>query len=324
MSDYKNRVIGQLQDAERRRNERLDVCFDLTASVEERVTAFGNVGSLTEEGHFRQAMALVDDDTADERLRAVALEKSAQRIGADEQLIDRVIDMMNDSALPARLRRAAVRVVQVSSFASPIFPAMRPAYMGALRTLIDDEDRSLSDTAVEYLALSKDEYVQRRLIEGLEDPDREITEPEKAVQYLSYDLHADHFPILRRLVQHPPNEQTRREALRNLGADSDSVGLLQAHLDNREEAPEVRHLCAVALQNLDQPGFQAKANEIIEDDAEDDELKVALVNTLLHTLGHDRAPLKTGLRRVMEISADDGTRSRAKKLLNLVEPESDQ
>ena len=48
--------------------------------------------------------------------------------------------------------------------------AHRPRYLSTLRGLIDDPSSSIRDSAIEVLAMNQDEYVQRRLIEGLEDP----------------------------------------------------------------------------------------------------------------------------------------------------------
>jgi HEAT repeat protein len=153
--------------------------------------------------------------------------------------------------------------------------------------LIDDPSRSIRESAIEHLAMNQDEYVQRRLIEGLEDPKKRIAKPEKAVQLLSYDLHAEHFPLLRRLAQEPPNQKTRMEALRNLGADAASADLLRAALANESEDPEVRHLSAVALQRIDPAGFEAEADRIVGEEGVEPELKVALLNTKLHTPGVD-------------------------------------
>jgi hypothetical protein len=167
-----------------------------------------------------------------------------------------------------------------------------PAYLDALRSVIDDEDKALRETALESLALRSDEYVQRRLIEGLNDPGKEIIKPEVAIQLLSYDLHADHFPILRRIAENPPNARTKKEALRNLAADANSQGLLVKTLEDKNEDPETRHVCAVALQSLHPESLRPIAKDLILDENEDEELKAALLNTLRHTedpkaLGND-------------------------------------
>ena len=321
MSDYKKKTLEQLEDTQKRKSENLSTCFDSSKSTDERLSAFKSVGSIVDDVYFGKAVELVFDPEADDRLRAAALERISHAVGKDEALLSKVINMLNDKNSPDVVRQAALSVLQVNSFSSPIFPAMRPDYMGALRSLVDDENRDLGEAAIETLALNKDEYVQRRLLESLENPEEQITKPEMAIQFLSYDLHADHFPVLRKLATESPDVKARTEALRNLAADSDSIDILEKALENNEESPEVRHICAVALQNMVPSKFLATAEKIIEDDAEDEGLQIALLNTLMHTPGTDKKKLSVNLNRVMERTQNEETKSRARNLSRLMEPE---
>jgi HEAT repeat protein len=323
MSEYKKQTLQALERAQQDRADKRAACFDDSRSLEERLRAFEQIGSILDQEFFGRALALVENAEANPRLRAAAIEKIAYLIGKDESLLDKVIFMLNDRTLPEELRQSALKVLQTNSFSSPIFPSKRPAYLAALRALIDDENKKLRETAIDYLALNRDEYVQRRLVEGLESPDKQITKPEVAVLYLGYDLHADHFPILRKLARNPPNEQTRREALRNLAADSDSKELLRETLANQNENPEIRHICAVALQNLDPASFRAEASRIIDDSSEDEELKVSLLNTMLHTPGSDTEKITADLNKLMESPRKD-TKAGANKLFRLLEPKKGQ
>jgi HEAT repeat protein len=319
MSEFKKQTLQALERAQQDRADKRTACFDDSRSLEERLRAFEQIGSILDQEFFGRALVLVENAEANPRLRAAALEKIAYLIGKDESLLDKVIFMLNDRTLPEELRQSALKVLQTNSFSSPIFPSKRPAYLAALRALIDDENKKLRETAIDYLALNRDEYVQRRLVEGLESPEKQITKPELAVLYLGYDLHADHFPILRKLAMNPPNKQTRREALRNLAADSDSKDLLKKTLADQNEDPEIRHICAVALQNLDPASFRAEANRIIDERSENEELKVSLLNTLLHTPGSDTEKITADLNRLMEAPRED-TKAGANKLFRLVEP----
>ena len=323
MSEYKKKVLKDLEAAAQRSREQTEIAFDSSRAVDERINALQGAASISQDESFRKAMAVVDDTAADGRLRAAALGKMSHLLGSDGPLLEKTIAMTTDTTLPDALRESAVRVLQANTFSSPNFPAQRPAYLGALRTLVDDGNRDLADVAIEYLALDKDEYVQRRLMEGLENPDQpelQITAPERAVQYLSYDLHADHFPILRKLAKNPPNSKTRMEALRNLAADSDSVGLMRETLADKDEEPEVRHLCAVALQGLDPANLDAQTDSIIEDPSESEALKVALINTKIHTPGVDRESVAADLGKVGTQSAEAETRKGTEKLSQIMAP----
>jgi len=317
MSDYKKRALEALDAAEKEGGKQLEAAFDASKSVNKRLAAFKSIGSISDEVHLARALDLVDDAKADGRLRAAALDKISHQLGKDEARLEKLTRMMTDKTLPDPLREAALRGLQANSFSAPTFLANRPAYMGALRALVDDDNKALRESAIEYLAMNKDEYVQRRLVEGLEHPKKKITASELAVQYLAYDLHADHFPILRKLVQNPPNKKTRMEALRNLAADSDSKELLAKTLADKKEDPEVRHLCAVALQRMDPKGFDVASNRIVRAKGENSELKVALLNTKLHAPGAEVAEVAAELEKVTKMAKGRALKS-SRRLSTLI------
>ena len=318
MSDYKERLLESLDAAAQSNREHLLAALDPTTSTKERLEAFKRIGSISDDDVVRKVLVLVDDPEADAELRATALDKISYRLGKDEQLLDKLTAMMADKTLPDPLREAALRGVQANSFSSPTFLANRPTYMGALRALVNDDNTSLRETAIEYLAMNNDEYVQRLLVEGLENPKVKLTKPELAVQYLAYDLHADHFPILRKLVRNPPNKKARMEALRNLAADSESVDIMQETLADKKENPEVRHLCAVALQRMAPAKFEKAANGILRAKSEDAELKVALANTMLHTPGADVSKVAASLKKVIKSTSKRATKAQGRRLASLV------
>ena len=318
MSEYKKKTLESLKVAEKKSRKDLKTAFSKRASLEKRLTAFDSLGSITDEDMVNQALEIVDDNKADPELRAMALTKIANQLGKDEFRLDSLIKMMANKSLPGSVREAALKGMQVNSFSSPIFLSRRPEYLGALRALIDDENKTLRETAIEYLAMNKDEYVQRRLLEGLTNPKKKITKPELAVQYLAYDLHADHFPVLRKLVQNPPNKKTRMEALRNLAADSESKSMLQKVMADKEEDPEVRHLCAVGLQRIDPASFEKSTQRILKAKTENDELKVALLNTMLHTPGTEVNRLTNELEKTLKTAKGRALKG-GKHLSNLIE-----
>lgn len=319
MSKYKEQALRALETAEQKCRHDRAVAFDDSQSIEARLKAFACIGSISDELLVSQALEIVDDPEADERLRAVALEKISHGIGQDSKLLDKLSLMLTDKSLPDAVRKTALRVMQANSFSSPTFLANRPTYLGALRALIDDEHKGIAESAIEYLAMNKDEYVQRRLIEGLQDPKKKLTKPQLAVQYLSYDLHADHFPILRKLAVDPPNKKTRMEALRNLAADADSIPLMKKTMADEKEAPEVRHLSAVALQRLDPSSFDEQADRILEAEAEDAELKVALINTKFHSPGADAKKLASDLDQLIGTTRRRKAKAKARLLSALVQ-----
>ncbi|ALI97725.1 hypothetical protein [Rufibacter tibetensis] len=284
MTDYKSAYRKQLEDAQARMAGSTEVFFDASKSLQDRLEAFKNFGTFNEEEHIRKGMEILHDDTQPEDLRAAILEGLINEVSRNEKLMDEVIVILRDASAPVKLRRAALTVLQASSFSSSIFPVKRPAYLNALRDLIDSADPILKQSAMEHLAMNNDSYIQSRLVEGLKEPDKEITPPEVAIQLLSYDLHAEHFPILREIAENPPNVRSKKEALRNLAADPDSRDLLLQNLQDPTVDPETRHVCAVALETVLPGDAQPYAKAIILDENEDEELKTAMLNTLTYSV----------------------------------------
>jgi len=181
-----------------------------------------HAAELRHEDEVAEALGIIRNREEDAEVRASALYGIDAQIGRSHDLIDLAIGLLGDNAEPAVVRLAALRVLQQSSFRAATFNPKRPEYLTALRTVIDDPDASLRQQALEILAQDKDEYAQRRLLEGLKDPSQALVLPGKAVQLLGYDIHAEHYPILRDMVQNPPSPEAKQEAVRLLAADPTS------------------------------------------------------------------------------------------------------
>ena len=104
--------------------------------------------------------------------------------------------------------------------------------------------------------------------------------PEKAIQLLGYDIHAEHYPILREIVQDPPSPEAKAEAVRLLAADPTSEKLLTERLQDKGEDREVRIASAVALQSLAPAEFQEQAKQIVYDPEEYTDLRATAINAL--------------------------------------------
>jgi hypothetical protein len=234
------------------------------------------------DGDLTAATAVLRDDAADEQLRSAALRVISRAVEGQPELIDTLVEVLLDTSRPEAVRLEVLDVLQQISFRMVAFPAKRPDYLAALRSLVDDRSAELRRRAIGILAREKDEYVQRRLIEGLESGSEALVPTEKAIQYLGYDIHAEYFPLLRQIAEKPPTPEARAEAVRLLAADPSSAGLLVTILSNKNESPDVRRLSAIGLQSADPGQFQEHARRIVLDDDEDDQLRATSITALTH------------------------------------------
>jgi hypothetical protein len=114
----------------------------------------------------------------------------------------------------------------------------------------------------------------------LEHPRLALVPEAKAIQFLGYDIHADHFPLLRRIVERRSRGAARREAIRLLAADPKARPLLIRILGDKEEKTDVRRASAVALQSLAPSAFEELARKIALDDNEDEQLRATSISSL--------------------------------------------
>jgi hypothetical protein len=145
---------------------------------------------------------------------------------------------------------------------------------------VDDPSHELRQRVLGILAREKDGYAQKRLLEGLKDRTKALLPPEKALQLLGYDVHADAYPVAREIVQNPPNQEAKREALRLLAGDAASAPTFERILRDKNESAEIRQLAAAALHALKPDSLQANAREIVMDPSEPDDIHQTCLTAL--------------------------------------------
>ena len=157
--------------------------------------------------------------------------------------------------------------------------------------IADDPDPELRQRVLGLLAREKDGYAQKKLLEGLHDPAKALLPPEKALQLLSYDVHAEAYAAARAIVKKPPNEMARREALRLLAADATAAPMFEKLMRDKNELREIRQISASALSALKPERLQKSAREILLDKSDYDDIKATSL-TALTQLGDEQALAK--------------------------------
>ena len=177
-----------------------------------------------------------------------------------------------------------------------------------------DPDPELRQRVLGALMREQDGFAQKKLLDGLKDPAKALVPPEKALQLLSYDVHADAYKIAREIVKKPPNDDAKREALRLLAADAKAAPIFEKVLRDKKELRENRQIAASALHSLNPDKFQQYARKILLDKSDYDDIRATSLVALQQfgddeALGKDKALLKSvkGFQRRQdagEIQAD--------------------
>ena len=194
--------------------------------------------------------------------------------------LEAIIKVLGDVDEPTEVRTAALESLQAASFSVAAFESNRGDYRATLRKVAQDQDPDLRQRALGVLARQKDGFAQKKLLEGLQNPQRALVRPEKALQLLSYDAHADAYKTARAIVDSPPNPEAKQAALRLLATDATAAPLFEKTLLDKNELKENRQISASALHALDPDKMQERAREIVLDAGDYDDIKATSLTAL--------------------------------------------
>jgi len=212
--------------------------------------------------------------------RIAALTQLPLAVCEKDENLQTVLGILRDREQPIELRLAALQTVQAASFSVLAFESCRSDYIATLRQIADDPDPELRQRVLGTLAREKDGFAQKKLLEGLKDPEKALVPPEKALQLLGYDAHADAYQVAREIVDQPPSADAKREALRLLAADTRSAPVFEKILRDKKEATDIRQISAAALRVIKPDKLQEYARAIVLDDSEDRDLQATSLTAL--------------------------------------------
>jgi hypothetical protein len=250
-----------------------------------------------------------------ERVAALmSMPLSGEDIG---EQIEALLELLRDREQPIQVRLTALQSLGAARFASPAFAANQGEYTATLREVAEDPDPELRQRALGILAREKDGFAQTKLLEGLREPSKSLVPPEKALQLLGNDVHAEAYPIAREIVRNPPNPLAKREALRLLAADAASAPSFEAILRDKAETPEIRQISAAALHALNPVSLQAHAREILLDPSEHEEMHQTSLTALTEFGAPEIATDQALKERVDQLSteAPEGIRDSARQFI---------
>jgi hypothetical protein len=240
--------------------------------------------------------------------RVAALAQAPLAVCDSDKNLEATLKVLRDVNEPIDVRLAALQAVQAASFSVVAFESCRGDYLAALREVATDKDPEMRQRVLGILAREKDGFAQKKLLDGLRNPDKALLPPEKALQLLGYDLHSEVYPIARKVVSDPPNPEAKREALRLLSADAASAPIFEKILRDKNELADIRQISAAALHSLKPEKLQENAREMILDKSEYPEIQATSLTALTQFgQGADLAQDKPLLKRVQNMTDKGST-----------------
>lgn len=220
--------------------------------------------------------------------RVAALAEAPLAVCESDADLQATLGLLRDRDQPVEVRLAALQSLQAASFSVITFESCRSDYIATLREVASDPDPELRQRVLGILAREHDGFAQKKLLEGLDDPSVALVPPEKALQLLGYDVHAEAYAAAREVVEKPPNTAAKREALRLLAADSAAAPLFERILRDKDELPDLRQISAAALHSLRPDRLRKHVREILLDPDEADDVQATGL-TALNQLPDDAA-----------------------------------
>ncbi|MFN0130076.1 MAG: hypothetical protein ACKV19_25715 [Verrucomicrobiales bacterium] len=260
------------------------------------------------------AYAIATDKKKSSKQRVAAMAALPVAAGGDDRSISASIKILLDPAEPIEVRLAALQTIQASSFAFVDFAPHRKEYIAALRKVCADENLEMRQRVLGILSREKDGYAQKKLLEGLQNPEKALVPPEKALQLISYDVHAEVYPLAREIVANPPNTLAKQEAVRLLAADTNSIPFLEKLFRDKTEDTETRQIAGAAVQAAKPEEFQRQAKEVVLDASENDEVQATCLTAITHFGNRETIEADPALQRhvkKMSTSSSSATKKSA-------------
>lgn len=229
-------------------------------------------------------LAAVADRGASIEARVAAIDAAGADAVLRPDVVRALINVLADTDDNPVVRRAARTALQQLSFATGEFAPYEADYRNALRVAATDPDPRLAEASLAVLAKQRDDYAQRVVLAGLQDPSQAVVSRQRALRLLGHDLHSAQVPLLRDIATTKTADPVERvTALRLLAADSDSAPVFEELVADRSEDVDVRVASAIALHNLDPAQFAATAEGIVLDSDDDDDLRAVCLTALAVT-----------------------------------------
>jgi hypothetical protein len=246
----------------------------------------------------RQAMSIATDTSKTVKQRVTAMAAAPLAVCESDKDLQAMLKVLSDQSQPIAVRLAALQSLGAAAFSVLSFASCRADYIATLRKIADDPDAELRQRVLGILMREKDGYAQKKLLEGLKDPGKALLPPEKALQLLSYDIHAEAYSAARAILKEPPNDEAKREALRLLAADAKAAPIFEKVLLDKKELRENRQIAASALHALQPEKLQEHARKILLDKSDYDDIKATSLTAREQfgddgSFGQDKALLKS-------------------------------
>ena len=285
-SEAKRKMLKEQVNEEYSKNsENSKTALDKDKSVEERIAAVKNAGNIQNDSNLDKVINIISNKDENLELRMEVLKKSSGLLGSEEKGVTAVRNILSDKSEDAAMRKAALNAFKVFQFSSKYVQENKATYTETLRGLVTDSDKELQEKSIEQLSLSGDEYVQRVLIDGLNDGGKSVIDDASAIRYLSNDLHADSYEAIHQKFLRSDNTDVKIAAARSLGNYEKAQDDLARVLKDSKANENLRKACSDALKFNNKNLYIQSAKDVIINDADNESFRAYSLTDVSTTYG---------------------------------------
>jgi hypothetical protein len=236
---------------------------------------------------YRKAFAQeMEKETAAPSRNSLPNPAAANPTASGADMLSTEIAVLRDFSQPVAARLAALHNIQTAAFLGPNFDRYRSSFREALRAVAaDDKNTEMRVSALELLALDKDDLARQLLLKGLDDVTHALVPVAKAIQLLSMDDHSVAIPIAHKIMSGQYDLEAKGEALRVLASDAGAGPMLSKILSDRSQPQLLRSISAAGLRAVDPKLFEQVARGIVVDQGDDDTVRTSVLGGLDHLHG---------------------------------------
>lgn len=290
----------------------------------QRLAAVAAVAAFEDEAAVERTIAIVFDPAEPVAVRARAVQLIGSRAAVDHALLIRLLELAAQPDQPLELRRATMVELEAALFSWHAGHDGQDRVLPLLRRLAQDPDPQVRRPALRVLAAHGDDEALRLLEQGLRSPDAALLPPAEAVRLLGLVDPAAHYPVLRQILDRPPDPDTRIAAIRMLAGDAGSRDRITRILLDPAERLVPRQAALAALAAGDPQGFPPLVLPLVGDESAPRDLRLRAITTVeLHRTTRDQAALRARradpfdrrIEQLAETSADAQVRAAATRYL---------
>jgi len=245
--------------------------------LQSRINAVTKYPFIYDAQQVQKAKEIVLNNSQATQLRAVALSKIFVYVPDDETLGNSLIKWIQDTQTPKELRNETLNALSNLTFSGFSTFSKRQELTAALRNVCRDPELPFRQFAFSFLMDHNDSFAQSLLIEQLEQSRTDLLPTVECLRLLALNPKGDYLPAAYKVLQNPPNKESKIEAIILCGNYAPAKNTIIALLKDKKQPEDLRTV-VLSTMNANYPKeFASLVANMIIDPNEPEELRATAI-----------------------------------------------